>query len=134
MRCPVCTNRVRVLYRPYEKGLFACRHCHDLSYESRQRHRERFYEGFAKPWGRLERLAADLRSRSPSRRLRALSASGGGVLRPLEILAEGGSTKAILEATVCPVSRAQIRRDPHTIARIVGGLFSIGEGSDGARD
>lgn len=33
-----CNRRVRILYRPWGTRYFACRECHELTYESRQRH------------------------------------------------------------------------------------------------
>ena len=68
-----CWRRVRVLYRPQRAAPFGCRHCHRLTYRSRQRHRNWFYEGIELPMLRNRRLLADLRSRSPRRRFRALS-------------------------------------------------------------
>jgi hypothetical protein len=131
-RCPglgksPCPHRARILYRPLAVQIFACRHCFDLSYASRQRHRERFFEGFAKPWDRLERLSADLRSRSPYRRMRALSASASAVWRPMEVFTQGGSTKTILAATPRPVSRAELRRDPFTLERVLDRAFASTE-------
>jgi len=40
-RCPVCRRRVAVLYRPPRVKQLACRHCHDLTYESAQLRRTR---------------------------------------------------------------------------------------------
>ena len=40
--CPECSRRIRKLYLPPNETHFACRHCHNLSYESHQswqRHR-----------------------------------------------------------------------------------------------
>jgi len=39
-----CGRRCRILHRPADAARFACRECHRLSYESRQRHRERRFE------------------------------------------------------------------------------------------
>ena len=36
LACPECSRRVRKLYLPPNETHFACRHCHNLSYESRQ--------------------------------------------------------------------------------------------------
>ncbi len=44
-----CQRRCRIVYLPPEAEYFGCRECHRLTYESRQRHREKFYEGFEKP-------------------------------------------------------------------------------------
>ena len=35
-RCPSCHRRCRVLYLPYYAKVFACRICHNLTYESQQ--------------------------------------------------------------------------------------------------
>ncbi|MFO7728784.1 MAG: hypothetical protein ACQES8_06185 [Thermodesulfobacteriota bacterium] len=45
-----CRRRCRIVYQPPGAGYFGCRECHELTYESRQRHREKFYEGFQKPY------------------------------------------------------------------------------------
>jgi hypothetical protein len=44
-----CRNRCRYLYRPPGSIYFGCRSCHDLTYESRQKHRNSFYEGLHRP-------------------------------------------------------------------------------------
>jgi hypothetical protein len=44
-----CQRRCRIMYLPPGAEYFGCRECHRLTYESRQRHRDRFYEGFEKP-------------------------------------------------------------------------------------
>jgi hypothetical protein len=55
-RCPLivngrsCERRCRIIYMPPDAEYFGCRECHQLTYESRQRHREAFYEGFEKPY------------------------------------------------------------------------------------
>ena len=75
-RCPLavdgvpCLRRCRILYRPLGKTYFGCRECHRLTYESRQRHRDRLYDGWAKPLAALENVQRHRRVRSP-RRLRA---------------------------------------------------------------
>ncbi len=45
-----CNRTCRILYMPPGSGYFGCRECYGLTYESRQRHREKFYEQFAKPY------------------------------------------------------------------------------------
>lgn len=45
-----CKRRCRIIYIPPGAGYFGCRQCHNLTYESRQRHREKFYEYFEKPY------------------------------------------------------------------------------------
>jgi len=34
--CPVCFRRCRILYQPPSQSVFACRICHNLSYQSQQ--------------------------------------------------------------------------------------------------
>jgi len=45
-----CQRRCRIIYMPPSAEYFGCRECYRLTYESRQRHREIFYEGFEKPY------------------------------------------------------------------------------------
>ena len=45
-----CHRRCRILYLPSGSKYFGCRECHQLTYESRQRHRGKFYEGYEKPF------------------------------------------------------------------------------------
>lgn len=45
-----CRRRCRILYLPPDSKFFGCRECHQLSYGSRQRHREKFFEWFEKPY------------------------------------------------------------------------------------
>lgn len=45
-----CHRRCRIVYLPPRSKYFGCRKCHQLTYESRQRHREKFYEEFEKPF------------------------------------------------------------------------------------
>jgi hypothetical protein len=67
-RCPLVTNgvacrrRCRILYRPYGSRYFGCRHCHRLSYRSRQTHRHWFHEGMDR--ARAAAVALD-RARDP---------------------------------------------------------------------
>jgi hypothetical protein len=44
--CPDCSRRCLKLYLPPRANLFGCRLCHDLSYESAQSSRQRYYELF----------------------------------------------------------------------------------------
>ena len=44
-----CQRRCRIMYLPPGTEYFGCRECHRLTYESRQRHRDWFYEGLEKP-------------------------------------------------------------------------------------
>jgi len=44
-----CGRRCRILYLPYGAKYFGCRECYGLTYECRQAHRNRSYEGFFKP-------------------------------------------------------------------------------------
>jgi hypothetical protein len=60
-----CQRRCRIVYMPPGAKYFGCRECHRLTYESRQRHRERFYEGFEKPYKASESAQKELvRARS----------------------------------------------------------------------
>jgi len=60
-----CRRRCRIVYMPPGAEYFGCRECHRLTYESRQRHREKFYEGFEKPYKVAEALQEELsRARS----------------------------------------------------------------------
>ena len=44
-----CQKRCRIIYLPPTSEYFGCRECSQLTYESRQKHRDKFYEGFEKP-------------------------------------------------------------------------------------
>lgn len=59
-RCPElrCGLRVAILYRPTTTSRFRCRHCHQLTYEGRQLHRDRVYEGVGRYDLCLSRLQA----------------------------------------------------------------------------
>jgi hypothetical protein len=60
-----CQRQCRIVYMPPGAKYFGCRECHRLTYESRQRHRERFYEGFEKPYKVAESAQKELaRARS----------------------------------------------------------------------
>ncbi len=60
-----CRRRCRIVYMPPGAEYFGCRECHRLTYESRQRHREKFYEGFEKPYKTVDVLQEELaRARS----------------------------------------------------------------------
>ncbi|MBI3615092.1 MAG: hypothetical protein HY211_01080 [Candidatus Omnitrophica bacterium] len=43
-----CGRRVAKLYFPPGKNRYLCRHCHGLSYEGRQKHRDRSYQSFGR--------------------------------------------------------------------------------------
>ena len=45
--CPSCKRRVGLLYKPYHKDYFRCRHCYDLTYLTR-RIRGNFLEPFCR--------------------------------------------------------------------------------------
>ena len=49
-----CRRRCRIIYMPPASEYFGCRECYQLTYESRQRHREKFYEGVEKPYIAIE--------------------------------------------------------------------------------
>ncbi len=53
-----CGRRCRVLYRPYSERFFGCRLCYQLTYRSRQQHRNLWYEGFRRAVQLLEEVAA----------------------------------------------------------------------------
>ncbi|OGQ96500.1 MAG: hypothetical protein A2521_09455 [Deltaproteobacteria bacterium RIFOXYD12_FULL_57_12] len=55
-----CQRRCRIVYMPTGSEYFGCRECHRLTYESRQRHREKFYEGFEKPYKAAETFRKEL--------------------------------------------------------------------------
>jgi hypothetical protein len=123
-----CGRRVRILYRPWSAHLFGCRECHGLTYRSRQKHRHSFYEAFERPWNRCEQLVADLRSRSPRRRLRALLVDPSQVLRSMEAFgaARGSRTHAIREAPLPRVpTLAELRRGPDTIQLALAKLAAM---------
>jgi hypothetical protein len=67
-----CGRRCRVLYRPFGANCFACRLCHGLTYESRQAHRDKFFEGWVRPAATQKALQRTLDPRvSMRRRFRA---------------------------------------------------------------
>jgi len=82
-QCPLvvdgrpCQRRCRILYRPAGASYFACRVCHQLTYRSRQRHRDKWYEGFSRPMELLDeetrRPAWTLSHRQRARRLRSMT-------------------------------------------------------------
>ena len=49
-----CQRRCRYLYLPPGSMLLGCRECFELTYETRQRHRDRFYEWYHKPMHDME--------------------------------------------------------------------------------
>ena len=49
-QCPYCGRRVAKLYKPRNQSRFACRHCHDLSYRSRQQYDKRIAKLIREPW------------------------------------------------------------------------------------
>lgn len=55
-----CHRRCRIVYLPPGAEYFGCRECHQLSYESRQRHREKFYERFEKPFKKVKAVQEKL--------------------------------------------------------------------------
>ena len=55
-------------YLPGKNKYLGCRECYELTYESRQRHRERFYETFEKPYQKWQRtIKKFMKARSPER-------------------------------------------------------------------
>ena len=68
----VCHRRCRIIYMPPDAEFFGCRECYKLTYESRQRHREKFYEGFEKPhkaWESAQKELAKVRSRKKKEKI-----------------------------------------------------------------
>ncbi len=65
--CPLVTNghachrRCRIIYLPPGARYLGCRECHQLTYESRQKHRNQYYEGLIEPFEQIERLERRLR-------------------------------------------------------------------------
>lgn len=55
-----CGRRCSILYLPGNYKYFGCRNCYELTYESRQRHREDFYEHFEKPLSRIKKIEKEL--------------------------------------------------------------------------
>ena len=41
-----CQRRCQFLYFPPSSVYLGCRECHNLTYKSRQKHRDRYYEGW----------------------------------------------------------------------------------------
>lgn len=66
--CPACSKRIGVLYRPYYAKDYFCRHCHRLTYELRQRHRNKFYSlyQYAKRSNRAQQIT--MGRKGPSKR------------------------------------------------------------------
>lgn len=56
----ICQRRCRIVYMSPGAEYFGCRECHRLTYESRQRHREKFYEGLEKPYKVAEAARKEL--------------------------------------------------------------------------
>jgi hypothetical protein len=78
-QCPLvlagvpCRRRCRILYRPRGARFFGCRRCHNLTYRSRQFHRQLFYEG---PWRGFD-LVEDVRRRPRLRAMRKVRLRAG---------------------------------------------------------
>lgn len=75
--CPLksesCLGRCRIIYLPPDAEYFGCRECHQLTYESRQRHREMFYERFEKPYNAIAAAKKEMaRTRSINRKEKCL--------------------------------------------------------------
>jgi len=77
-QCPLvvdgrpCQRRCRILYRPPGASYFACRVCHQLTYRSRQRHRDLWYEGLSRAMELAAEIAAHPYPRSGWRAARRL--------------------------------------------------------------
>lgn len=72
---PSCQRKVAKLHMPPGRIEYACRHCHGLSYEGRQKHRDGSYESFGR-FGLYRRRAEQARSKRQKARwlLRLLEA------------------------------------------------------------
>jgi len=57
-----CGRRCRILYMPYGTSYFGCRECYDLTYQSRQMHRNSVYEGLIKPYTALQEVKRNMPS------------------------------------------------------------------------
>lgn len=67
-----CRRRCRILYLAPGSVYFGCRECHRLTYESRQRHRDRWYAGWELPRRQEERARREReRARTAARVRRA---------------------------------------------------------------
>ena len=62
-----CQRRVAKLYIPPGRIEYLCRHCHDLSYAGRQRHRDASYESFGR-YGLYRRRLEAARGKQQRRR------------------------------------------------------------------
>jgi hypothetical protein len=61
-----CERRCRILYLPPGAIYFGCRECYQLTYECRQKHRDKFYEGVRRPMKILDDYEKKLmRARTP---------------------------------------------------------------------
>jgi hypothetical protein len=68
----VCNRRCRIVYMPPGAEYFGCRKCYELTYESRQRHRDKFYEGFEKPYMILQKARKQLPKKRSHQKIRKL--------------------------------------------------------------
>ena len=69
-----CQRRCRIVYLPPSAKYLGCRECHRLTYESRQRHRDKFYEGFEKPYKVAKAAQKELvKARSMGKEKKALA-------------------------------------------------------------
>lgn len=53
-----CSRRCSIIYLPDDSDCWGCRECHELTYESRKRHGDMFYEYFQKPKKQMEEALA----------------------------------------------------------------------------
>ena len=56
-----CERRCGILYLPPRADFLGCRECYGLSYESRQRHRESYYEEVVRPDRKVKRVSEKLK-------------------------------------------------------------------------
>ncbi|HOX85148.1 MAG TPA: hypothetical protein PKW76_15450 [bacterium] len=68
-----CGKRCRSLYLPIGSKHFACRKCHNLSYESRQKHRLKYYENCEKPFKKIALIENRLKHTNSPDELRELN-------------------------------------------------------------
>lgn len=69
---PKCTGRCRIIYLTQSSQTFRCRECSRLSYTSRQRHRQRLWEGYGRHLRRLLRAEQELREARSRRAIRRI--------------------------------------------------------------
>jgi hypothetical protein len=84
-----CGRRVAKLYLPSGDKYFACRHCYDLSYKSRQTARDAFYWALIRPMRLLDKKPS--RKKITPKQLAHLARDLGRIRYHAELLEKGGS-------------------------------------------